>query len=122
MRGSLILRLVDIMLLLLLSLMAAASIEPLDADLPITFELEDKGQLTEPLNVAVTEDGTLLLEGGTPVSEDELNEALASHAGHLLLYANADAPAYRIIEVNRMARAADWRAAFIVQRKETQKK
>ena len=119
MRGSLILRLVDIMLLLLLSLMAAASIEPVDTDLPITHELESKGQLHQPLNVAVSADGTLSLEGGHAVTQGELAEIMATHSGHMVLYANADAPATRLIELNRKAHAADWRAAFIVQRKET---
>lgn len=118
MRGPLILRLVDIMLLLLLSLMAAASIAPVDAEMPVTHELEDKGWLVNSLNVAITADGALHIEGVQPVKLQELNELLTAREGHLVLYASAEAPARRLIEVGRIARAARWRVAFVVERRE----
>jgi len=117
MRGFLILRLVDIMLLLLLSMMAAASITPMDAPMPITHELVDQGRLPGPLNIAVTPDGTLHLESRV-LTLPELKDLIHPGGGHLVLYASAEAPASSLIEVARIARAAQWRTAFVVERRD----
>ena len=106
------------MLLLLLSMMAAASIAPVDAPMPVTFELEDKGRLPGPLNVAISADGALYLEGGQLLTLPELKALLGPSGGFLVLYASARAPASRLIEVSRIARAAYWRTAFVVERRE----
>lgn len=61
MRGSLILRLVDITVLLLLSLMAATSISPDGAEPPVTYRLQDKGTLPATINLAITPNGIYLV-------------------------------------------------------------
>ena len=78
MRGSLIMRLVDITLLLLLSLMAAASFTSDGPDPPVTHELTDQGTLPTPMQVMITREGRIHLQGGEPVSLTELESVLAS--------------------------------------------
>ena len=118
MRGSLILRLVDITLLLLLSLMAATSITSYGTEPPVTFRLEDKGTLPVPMAIAITSDGTYVIQGKRPVDAAQLGQLLAVHRADIVFLADAQAPAVRLMAAHRMARAAGRRAAFIVQRKE----
>ena len=117
MRGPLILRLVDITLLLLLSLMAAASITPMQTTPPVTYELENQGQLARPVYVAISSEGTMMLEGGQMVSMEELQAVMDEYTGNLVLFAHAAAPAQQLIRINALARNAGWRTAFVVQQR-----
>ena len=118
MRGPLILRLVDIMLLLLLTLMAAASIEPIDTDLPITHQLKEKGRMPAPLPLKIYADGRLEINGQDELTMEGLSELLMPESGRMVIYASAEAPAPRLIEVARTAQAAHWYTAFVVERRE----
>ena len=115
MRGSLIVRLVDITLLLLLSLMAAASFTTDGPDPPVTHELTDQGTLPAPLQVAITREGGIHLSGGGSVSLKELEPVLASWAAEIEIIADAEAPASRLLAVHAVARRLDKQAAFRVR-------
>ena len=115
MRGSLIMRLVDITLLLLLSLMAAASFTSEGPDPPVTHELTDQGTLPAPMQVAITREGSIHLSGNESVSLKELEPVLASWLAEIEVIADAEAPASRLLAVHAVARRLDQRAAFRVR-------
>ena len=115
MRGSLIVRLVDITLLLLLSLMAAASFTTDGPDPPVTQELTDQGMLPVPMQVAITREGSIHLQGGESVSLTELESVLESWSAEIEFIADAEAPASRLLEAHAIVRRLDQRAAFRVR-------
>ncbi|MYH07946.1 MAG: hypothetical protein F4146_05255 [Rhodothermaceae bacterium] len=108
-------RLVDITLLLLLSLMAAASFTSDGPDPPVTHELTDQGALPVPLQVAITREGGIHLSGGESVSLKELEPVLASWSAEVEVIADAEAPASRLLAVHAIARRLDKQAAFRVR-------
>ena len=118
MRGSLILRLVDITLLLLLSLMAAASITTGGAALPESHRLQDKGILPATVTVTITADGAFLAPDDRLLNAGQLTQLLESVGVDVVFVADAKAPAIRLMAAHRAAREADRRAAFVVQHKE----
>ena len=63
MKPTLILRLVDITLLLLLSLMAIASLDPYSVTPPRSDFIDPEGTVLAPLTVALTAAGVLLAHG-----------------------------------------------------------
>lgn len=115
MRGSIIVRLVDITLLLLLSLMAAASFTTDGPDPPVTHELTDQGTLPAPMQVAITGDGSIHLSGSQSVSLTELESVLASWSAEIEFIADAEVPASRLLAVHAIARRLDQQAAFRVR-------
>ena len=115
MRGSLIMRLVDITLLLLLSLMAAASFTTDGPDPPVTHELTDQGTLPAPMQVAITREGSIHLSGGESVSLTELESVLESWSAEIEFIADAEAPASSLLAVHAIARRLNQRAAFRVR-------
>ncbi len=115
MRGSLIMRLVDITLLLLLSLMAAASFTTDGPDPPVTHELTDQGMLPAPMQIVITREGSIHLPGGEAVSLTELESVLESWSGEVEFIADAEAPASELLAVHAIARRLDQRAAFRVR-------
>ena len=115
MRGSLIVRLVDITLLLLLSLMAAASFTTAGPDLPVTHELTDEGMLSVPMQIAITREGNIHLPGGESVSLTELESVLESWPAEIEFIADAEAPASRLLAVHAIVRRLGRRAAFRVR-------
>ena len=121
MRGSLILRLVDIVLLLLLSLMATSTIRTADVEPPVSRTVEvGRGRL-HPLEVAVSRDGQFLLVG------DQHSEyAMTLHGlygaverletGRVVEFiADRHAPARLLIEANRAMQVAGREAVFLVE-------
>ena len=108
-------RLVDITLLLLLSLMAAASFTSDGPDPPVTYELTDQGTLPVPMQVAITREGSIQLSGGESVSLTELESVLESWSAEVEFIADAEAPASRLLAVHAIARRLDQRAAFRVR-------
>lgn len=117
MRRSLILRLVDVTLLLLLTLMAAATIRPADVDLPTSVEIDDEGSLKAPLKIAVGADG-LFRPLGTDIaaSPSDLPHILKQAGAHVEFYVAHDAEAHLVRMAFRAAQAADVRAVFLVRR------
>ena len=98
--------------------MAAASITPYGTELPVTYELEDKGRLAGPLQVNITASGAFLLNSHQAITLDELGDIMARYTGNVVFLVEANAPAKGLIRASAGARASNWRAAFIVQRKE----
>ena len=121
MRGSLILRLVDIVLLLLLSLMATSTIRAADVEPPLS-EMEEVGEgRLHPLQVAVTPDGHFL-----PIGDQRSTETMTLHdlygatrsleSGRVVEFiADRHPPARLLIEANRVVQAAGREAVFLVE-------
>ena len=117
MRGSLILRLVDVTLLLLVALMAAASIRSADVDLPTSVEIDDEGSLKAPLVIVVGADGLFRLPGtDIAASPSDLPHILRQAGAHVEFMVARDAEANLVRTAFRAAQAADVRAVFLVRR------
>lgn len=123
MPGSFILRLVDVVLLLLLSLMAIASIRQADVEPPVSqTEEAERGRL-HPLQIAVTQDGYFQWVGGPSGSEvqtitlRELHDVIRYlEPGRIVEFiADHRCPARLLIEANRAVQAAGREAVFIVE-------
>ena len=120
MKSSLVLRLVDITLLLLLSLMAIASIDPYTVTPPRSTNIEPAGTVQSPLTVALTPEGVLLAhnEGGVEVSLTP--QALATHVagtGQVIeVVADRQARASVLLDLHHVLDAAGVQAVFMVQR------
>lgn len=123
MQGSFILRLVDIVLLLLLSLMAIASIRVTDVEPPVSQSDEVGSGRLHPLQVAVTQEGRFLLpsgraEGGTQaITLPDLAEAIQGlEPGRAVEFiADRHASARLLIEANRAVQESGRDAVFLVE-------
>lgn len=118
MKGTIILRLVDITLLLLLSLMATASLTTVGSDLPVTSEIEDNGSLTHPIQIGLTANGDILTIEGDVISMDELEVRIASGPPEIELIADGNAPSGRLLEIHAMASQHHRHVAFRVRKVE----
>ena len=96
MQHTLIVRLVDITLLLLLSLMAIASIDPFAVEPPRSEAIEERGVMLQPLQVAITAEGTIQIldEAGQPEahSAEEAAVRLMGTEGGIEVIADHRAP------------------------------
>lgn len=116
MRSMLILRLVDITLLLLLSLMAAATIEPEYAEPPVSREMESLGHVARPLRVAITAEGEILVPEAGAATLPELAALLAGGEAPVEFIADRGAPATLLLACHRAARRAGRSAVFLIKR------
>ena len=121
MRGSLILRLVDVVLLLLLSLMATSTIRMAGVEPPVSRSVERGSTRLHPFQVAVTPEGHFL-----PVENRGSAEAMTLHdlygaiesleTGRVVEFiADRHAEARLLIEANRVVQAAGREAVFLVE-------
>ena len=116
MRSMLILRLVDVTLLLLLSLMAAATVEPEYAEPPVSSEMERRGQAPRPLRVVITAAGEAFVPGEGAATLAELAAILAEGTSAVEFIADRQAPATLLSECHQAARNAGRPAAILVRR------
>ncbi len=116
MKGMLILRLVDVTLLLLLSLMAAATIEPEYVEPPVSREMDSRGQAARPLRVVITAPGEVSVPGVGPATLAELAAMLAGGTTPVEFIADRYAPATLLSECHQAARHAGRPVAILVRR------
>ncbi|MCY4232556.1 MAG: biopolymer transporter ExbD [Bacteroidetes bacterium] len=116
MRGTIILRLVDITLLLLLSLMATASFTTTNTDLPVTHELSEKGVLVQPLQIELTSDGRILSQDQSELTFNDLERLVDSWSAEIEVVADAKVTAGRLFEVHSLVSQYHRSAAFRVRR------
>ncbi len=117
MRGAIILRLVDITLLLLLSLMATASFTTSTAELPISTALTDRGALMQPMQIELTSDGRILAQDQVELTLSDLEMFVKTWPMEIELVADADASAGQLLGIHAIARQHDRLGAFRVQRR-----
>jgi len=114
MKGTLVLRLVDITLLLLLSLMAAATIRTDELEIPATQQSEEQGAILLPLEVMINPAGALLI-ANTPTSvEYIINEALRNDRGVEFL-ADRDSPVDVLLDAHSTLQARGIEVVFLVE-------
>ncbi|MXZ16799.1 MAG: hypothetical protein F4069_00875 [Rhodothermaceae bacterium] len=118
MNGSLIVRLVDITLLLLLSLMAAASFTTTGLEPPFTNELEEQGVFLAPMQIGIAPDGSIHTQDGASITLEELESLLDQWSAEVEFIADARAPAVRLLAVHAAARHFNRQAAFRVQQRQ----
>ncbi|MCY3630844.1 MAG: hypothetical protein OXI05_09125 [Bacteroidota bacterium] len=118
MNGSLIVRLVDITLLLLLSLMAAASFTTTGLEPPFTNELEEEGVLLAPMQIGIAPDGSIHTQHGASITLEELESLLDQWPAEVEFIADARAPAVRLLAVHAVARHLNRKATFRVRQRQ----
>ncbi len=120
MQRALIVRLVDITLLLLLSLMAVASIDPYSIEPPHSEALIDQGILLHPLQVAVAAEGVVHVyndAGHLESVEPAALAAMAAAAGQSVeVVADYRAPAHALLSLYRALEVRGIPSAFLVER------
>ena len=114
MRGSLILRLVDITLLLLLTLMAIATLRPADVELPLSHHMKDKGKVVAPAKIVITQNGLFQRKEEAAVTLADLPDILPASNIPVEFMADHRAPAQLLQEANRIAQSAGLRSVFLV--------
>ncbi len=115
MNGSLIVRLVDITLLLLLSLMAATSFTTIEVEPPITHELEEQRMLQAPMQIGIAPNGKIHSLDGEWITIEELEHLLEKWPAGIEFIADAEAPATKLLEVHAVTRSLNQQAAFRVR-------
>lgn len=108
-------RLVDITLLLLLSLMAAASFTTSGPDPPTTYELEDQGTLMTPLQVRITTNGSIHTQAGVSITLEDLEHLLDGWPTAVEFIADAEAPASQLLALHTLSSRLGLPAAFRVR-------
>ena len=112
MRGTMLIRLVDITLLLLLSLLAAASIRSDDVSAPVSLRMEQKGVLLHPVQVVIHRTGEITI-GGAGIDLPTLAE-YAARASRVEFFADHQAPLVRLREAHAVVRRVGAESVFLV--------
>lgn len=118
MQPQFVIRLIDLTLLLLLSLLAVVRLTDRQVSLPHSTDLEDRGALPWPLEAAVTASGGIVLVSADtpqPVTARELAEYAAQTGRPVELRVDASARADRLLEIHNTLQAFGHSAAFLVE-------
>ncbi|MXZ58131.1 MAG: hypothetical protein F4Z16_06575 [Rhodothermaceae bacterium] len=115
MRTNIVLRMIDLTLLLLLSLLAAVRISEYEVELPVSHELADKGALTVPIQVVVSVQGELFVEGLGKIGARELAEFSATEQRAVELRVDGSADAFHLLQIHQTLEQAAIPAVFIVE-------
>ena len=118
MRPQFVLRLIDLTLLLLLSLLAVVRLTDYDVELPHSYDLEDEGTIPLPLQAVVNTEGSIFITGdGTPIPVSAEELAQVSLASGLLVELRVDqaTEATRLLDIHAVLQAAEVPATFLVE-------
>ncbi len=112
--------LVDIVLILLATLVAISTVPTFEIEPPTSREAETGLPQLQPLQVAISNDGTFLtpMSEGPPVVLDPADfyaMLVASHPDRTIEFtADKDAPAYLMLNANSLVQRAGRQAVFLV--------
>ncbi len=115
MQSNFVVRLIDLTLLLLLSLLAVVKITEFNVELPVSRDLEDQGAILDPIQAAVSADGSLMVAGLGNVNALELARISAEEQRPIELRVDANADAFLLVQIHRIFKQADRPAVFIVE-------
>lgn len=115
MQSAFIVRLIDLTLLLLLSLLAVVRIAEYEVDLPVSHELADSGSLAAPIQAAVSVHGELFVEGAGQMGAQELAELSVLQQRSVELRVDGGADAFYLIQIHRALEQVSRPAVFIVE-------
>ena len=115
------LRLIDLTLLLLLSLMVHAGVVHYDVELPISRAQEDAGLVPYPIEAVVTADGSIIwkdLAGDYRILLlPQLVEMSVQSQRSVELRVDGRTPGQRLLEIHRALEAEGRPLVFVVERK-----
>jgi len=115
MSGNIVIRLIDLTLLLLLSLLSVVKINEYEVRLPHSTDLSDQGSVPNPVRAAVAEDGTLFAEGAGSVNASDLAQISIELNRPVELRVDQGADAARLMEIHSILESAKRPAVFIVE-------
>jgi len=115
MQSIFVVRLIDLTLLLLLSLLAVVRISKYEVELPVSHHLEDKGSLTGPIQAFVSAKGDLFVEGAGKIGAQELSEISATEQRAVELRVDEDADAFYLLQIHQTLEQRDRPAVFMVE-------
>ena len=115
MQSNFVVRLIDLTLLLLLSLLAVVKITEFDVELPVSHDMKDQGEILNPILAAVNERGDLLVEGMGMMDAVGLAEFSAAEQRPIELRVDANADAFMLVNIHQVIDHAGRPAVFIVE-------
>ena len=115
MKATFVVRLIDLTLLLLLSLLAVVKINEYEVDLPTSHELKDLGSPLSPIRAAVSQQGDVFVEGAGIVPPTRLAQISTDLQRPVELRVDARADAYRLMEIHQILEDASRPAVFVVK-------
>lgn|GEM_PF-965917 len=115
MQSNFLVRLVDLTLLLLLSLLAIVKISDQDVVIPVSHDLEDQGGVPFPVKASVDFSGAIWVEGVGESTAEEL-AGISSESGRPVeLRIDAEADALRLLEIHQVLESFNQPAVFLVE-------
>ncbi len=115
MQATFVVRLIDLTLLLLLSLLAVVKINEYEVDLPISLDLTDQGGLPTTIRAAISSQGDLYVEGAGLVDAQRLAQISTTLQRPVELRVDANADALRLMNIHHVLENAGRPAVFIVE-------
>lgn len=115
MSNNFFVRMIDLTLLLLLSLLSIARISDIEVVLPVSQEMSDQGTIPWPIKAAVTADGVLFIEGYGQGTPEDVVRLSAADDRPVELRVDANADALLLLRIHQVLEQADRPSAFIVE-------
>jgi len=115
MQATFVVRLIDLTLLLLLSLLAVVKINEYEVDLPVSHDIEEAGSVVAPVKAAIAPNGDLYVEGAGIVDAARLAQISNDLQRPVELRVDAAADAYHLMQIHKTLEDASRPAVFIVE-------
>ncbi len=115
MQSNFVVRLIDLTLLLLLSLLAVVRIHEFEVELPVSQALEDQGAVLSPIEASVSSHGEVLIDGLGLSTAEELAALSQQEQRPVELRVDANADAQELLRIHQILEAADRPSAFVVE-------
>lgn len=115
MQSNFVVRLIDLTLLLLLSLLAVVRISEFEVELPVSQALEDQGAVLSPIEASVSSRGEVLIDGIGLSTAEELAALSQQEQRPVELRVDANADAQELLRIHQILEAADRPSAFVVE-------
>jgi len=115
MQSNFVVRLIDLTLLLLLSLLAVVRINEYEVALPVSHDLLDTGTLPLPIKASVSVSGDVFIEGLGQVTAGQLAQVSAQQGRAVEIRVDGDADVSHLLHIHKTLDAASRPAVFMVE-------
>ena len=115
MQSNFVVRLIDLTLLLLLSLLAIVKTTEYDVVLPVSQDLKDQGEVPLPVKAIVDPRGMITVEGIGETTPNGLAEISGERGRPVELRVDAETDALRLLEIHQVLERSDRPAVFLVE-------
>jgi len=115
MASNFFVRMIDLTLLLLLSLLSVVKISDVEVVLPVSQEMSNQGTIPWPIKVAITAAGELFIEGIGQATPEDLVRLSTAEDRPVELRVDANADALLLVRIHQVLEQADRPSAFIVE-------